>query len=231
MLEARGISSGYGEVTVLKGLDFEVGNEILAVLGANGAGKSTLMWTIARVLRLRSGSLWLDGQDVSATPAHQLAAAGVALVPQERNVFAELTVEENLAVGGQIGRGDHAQRLDEVMTLFPALADRRRQRAGTLSGGEAQMVAVGRALMQSPKVLLLDEPTAGLAPIYVDGFFDKIREIHLMKGITIVLAEQNAAKAREVADRVMVLNLGEIALMGDSHADLDFEEIKRGYGL
>jgi branched-chain amino acid transport system ATP-binding protein len=230
MLEARGISSGYGDVTVLKELDFQVGNEILAVLGANGAGKSTLMLTIAGVLPLRAGTLLFQGDDISKTPAHVLASRGIALVPQEGNVFADLTVDENLAIGGLASRADRDSRVDEVMTLFPALKDRRRQRAGTLSGGEAQMVAVGRALMQGPQMLLLDEPTAGLAPIYVDSFFEKIREIHETRDITIVLAEQNAAKAREISDRVLVLNLGEITMIGNN-ADLHIEQLKRGYGL
>jgi branched-chain amino acid transport system ATP-binding protein len=230
MLEARGISSGYGDVTVLKELNFQVGNEILAVLGANGAGKSTLMLTIAGVLPLRAGTLLFQGDDISKTPAHVLASRGIALVPQEGNVFADLTVDENLAIGGLASRSDRDSRVDEVMTLFPALKDRRRQRAGTLSGGEAQMVAVGRALMQGPQMLLLDEPTAGLAPIYVDSFFEKIREIHETRDITIVLAEQNAAKAREISDRVLVLNLGEITMIGNN-ADLHIEQLKRGYGL
>jgi branched-chain amino acid transport system ATP-binding protein len=207
-----------------------VGNEILAVLGANGAGKSTLMLTIAGVLPLRAGTLLFQGDDISKTPAHVLASRGIALVPQEGNVFADLTVDENLAIGGLASRSDRDSRVDEVMTLFPALKDRRRQRAGTLSGGEAQMVAVGRALMQGPQMLLLDEPTAGLAPIYVDSFFEKIREIHETRDITIVLAEQNAAKAREISDRVLVLNLGEITMIGNN-ADLHIEQLKRGYGL
>lgn len=231
MLEARGISSGYGEVTVLKNLDFEVEHEILAVLGANGAGKSTLMWTLSRVLPLRSGQLFFKGEDVSTTPAHVLAGKGLALVPQEGNVFPELTVQENLSIGGLVGGRSEKERLDDVFTLFPAVKDRYRQRAGTLSGGEAQMVAVGRALMQDPDLILLDEPTAGLAPIYVDNFFQTIAEIHRSRKITILLAEQNAAKAREVADRVMLLQLGEISLIEGSDTELDVEQLKRGYGL
>jgi branched-chain amino acid transport system ATP-binding protein len=230
MLEAEGIASGYGEVKVLKELTFDVGHEILAVLGANGAGKSTLMWTIARVRPLMLGRLSLDGQDVTSMPAHKLAAKGVALVPQEGNVFPDLTVEENLVIGGLGSSRSHQEGLDDVFGFFPALKDRTRQRAGTLSGGEAQMVAVGRALMQQPSILLLDEPTAGLAPIYVDTFFEKIREIHETRGISIVVAEQNATKARSVADRVMLLQLGEISLIG-GRDDLDMEAIRRGYGL
>lgn len=231
MLEVRDLRSGYGEVTVLKGLDFEVGREIFAVLGANGAGKSTLMRTIARLLALEAGSIHFNGDDVSRLPAYELAAAGVALVPQEGNVFRDLSVGENLDIGGLVGRRDKDERLDEVFSLFPVLKDRVRQQAGTLSGGESQMVAVARALMQDPQIILLDEPTAGLAPIYVDGFFDKIREIHESRGITVILAEQNAAKARDVSHRVMVLNLGEIYLIGDSDSFLETEELKKGYGL
>lgn len=233
MLEAEGISSGYGQVTVLHELTFDVRKEVLAVLGANGAGKSTLMWTIARLLPLTSGRLTFDGTDVSGTPAHRLARSGVALVPQESNVFADLTVEENLAVGGQSAGTERSfrDRHDEVMTLFPALHERRHQRAGTLSGGEGQMVAVGRALMQDPRVLLLDEPTAGLAPIYVDSFFERILQIQRTKNIAVVVAEQNAVKAQAIADRVMLLHLGRIATIGDADVKLDVSDIKRGYGL
>jgi branched-chain amino acid transport system ATP-binding protein len=231
MLEVRDIRSGYGDVTVLKGLDFEVGHEIFAVLGANGAGKSTLMRTIARLLPLETGSIRFNGDDVSRMPAYQLAASGVALVPQEGNVFPDLSVEENLSIGSLIGHRSKEERLDEVFELFPALRDRVRQRAGTLSGGESQMVAVGRALMQDPQIILLDEPTAGLAPIYVDGFFEKIREIHESREISVILAEQNAKKARDVSHRVMVLNLGEIYLIGDSDELLETEDLKKGYGL
>jgi len=230
MLKAEGISSGYGEVKVLRELTFDIGAEILAVLGANGAGKSTLMWTIARVRPLMSGRLWINGQDVTSMSAHRLAANGVALVPQEANVFPDLTVEENLVIGGLVSRRDHHDGLDDVFGLFPALKERFRQRAGTLSGGEAQMVAVGRALMQEPSILLLDEPTAGLAPIYVDTFFEKIREIHETRGISIILAEQNATKALSVADRVMLLQLGKISLIARKD-DLDTDAVRRGYGF
>jgi len=230
MLKAEGISSGYGEVKVLKELTFDIGAEILTVLGANGAGKSTLMWTLARVRPLMAGGLFVDDEEVTTMSANRLAAKGVALVPQEANIFADLTVEENLVIGGLASRRDNQEGIDDVFGLFPALKDRFRQRAGTLSGGEAQMVAVGRALMQEPSILLLDEPTAGLAPIYVDTFFEKIREIHETRGISIMVAEQNATKARSVADRVMLLRLGEISLIARNE-DLDMEEIRRGYGL
>lgn len=231
MLEVRDITSGYGEVTVLKGLNFEVGREIFAVLGANGAGKSTLMKTIARTLPLTSGELRFLGDDVTDRSAFEMAAAGLALVPQEGNVFPQLTVEENLSIGGLVGKRDKQERLDEIFDLFPTVKERFRQTAGTLSGGEAQMVAVGRALMQDPKLLLLDEPTAGLAPIYVDGLFEKLLEIHQVRGIGILLAEQNAVKALDIADRMMVLSLGQIALIGDSKGAMDMEVIKKGYGL
>lgn len=231
MLQVRDVRSGYGEVIVLKGLDFEVGHEIFSILGANGAGKSTLLRTIARLLPLETGAIWFNGDDVSRMPAYNLAASGVALVPQEGNVFPDLSVEENLSIGSLIGHRSKEERLDEVFQLFPALKDRVRQRAGTLSGGESQMVAVGRALMQDPQMILLDEPTAGLAPIYVDGFFEKIREIHESRGISVILAEQNATKARDVSHRVMVLNLGEIYLIGDSNELLETEDLKKGYGL
>ncbi len=230
MLEAHELTSGYGGVTVLKGLDFAIHHEVFAILGANGAGKSTLMKTIAKILPLKAGSMTFQGRDVSAAAPYHVAQQGLAYVPQEQNIFPDLTVEENLAVGGRLGTRPRRDRLDEIFELFPDVAARLKQKAGTLSGGEAQMVAVGRALMQEPAMLLLDEPTAGLAPKYVDGLFGKIREIHEKHDVSIVLAEQNAAKTLAVADRVMLLSLGSIFRIDDT-ANIDSDALKEGYRI
>jgi branched-chain amino acid transport system ATP-binding protein len=230
MLECSGVRSGYGDVTVLKDVSFSLDHEIFAVLGANGAGKSTLLKTLARLLPLSGGSIAFRGTDVSHRPPHRLAADGLAYVPQEANVFPDLTVAENLSIGGLIGKRTKQERLDELFDLFPALSARMRQRAGTLSGGEAQMVAVGRALMQDPQLILLDEPTAGLSPKYVDALFSMIEKIHRDKGLSVVLAEQNASKTLAIAGRAMVLNLGEVFVI-DRAANLDTNALREGYRL
>ena len=229
-LEVAGLRSGYNGVTVLKGLDFEVGDEIFAVLGANGAGKTTLLATLARLIPLMAGAIRFDGQDVSHLPPYETASRGIGYVPQEKGVFPELSVLENLRIGGMIGKRSRDERMAEVFELFPALKAQQGQPAGTLSGGESRMVACGRALMQDPRVLLLDEPTAGLSPLYVDMFFDKIKEIHETRGVAIVLAEQNATKALQVADRVMVLSLGEAYAVKNA-AELTTQQLKEGYRI
>jgi branched-chain amino acid transport system ATP-binding protein len=230
MLDVKGIRSGYHGVTVIKGLDLAVGNEVFAVLGANGAGKSTLLATLARLLPLLDGEIWFDGQNISSAPPWVSAARGIGYVPQEKGIFPELTVLENLYVGAMIGARSREERIDEVIELFPDIGARRNQQAGTLSGGESRMVACARALMQDPKLLLLDEPTAGLSPLYVDLFFEKIRSIHQTRDVSIILAEQNATKALEVADRVMVLNLGEASEVMDA-ASVTTEVLKEGYRI
>ncbi len=229
-LEVEGLRSGYHGVTVLKGLDFTVGDEIFAVLGANGAGKTTLLATLAHLIPLMAGAIRFQGEDVSALPPYGTAARGIGYVPQEKGVFPTLSVLENLQVGGMIGKRSRDERMAEVFELFPSLRAQQAQPAGTLSGGESRMVACGRALMQDPRVLLLDEPTAGLSPLYVDMFFDKIREIHETRGVAIVLAEQNATKALQVADRVMVLSLGEAFAVMDA-TELTTQQLKEGYRI
>jgi branched-chain amino acid transport system ATP-binding protein len=229
-LEVEGLRSGYHGVTVLKGLDFTVGNEIFAVLGANGAGKTTLLATLARLIPLMAGTIRFQGEDVSALPPYETAGRGIGYVPQEKGIFPDLTVMENLLVGGMIGERSRDERMTEVLDLFPDLRTLQAQKAGTLSGGESRMVACGRALMQDPRVLLLDEPTAGLSPLYVDMFFDKITEIHETRGVAIVLAEQNATKTLQVADRVMVLSLGEAFAVLDA-AELTTQQLKEGYRI
>lgn len=230
VLEVRGLRSGYFGVTVLKGVDLDVGNEIFAVLGANGAGKTTLLATLARLIPLMGGTIRFKGEDVSLAPAFETAGRGMGYVPQDKGVFPDLTVLENLTVGAMIGQRSREERLEEVFALFPDLAQLRYQLAGTLSGGESRMAACGRALMQEPSLLLLDEPTAGLSPLYVELFFEKIKEIRETKGVSIILAEQNATKALGVADRVMVLSLGEVFLT-EAAGSLTTEKLKQGYRI
>ena len=230
MLEVEGIRSGYHGVTVIKGLEFGVGDEVFAVLGANGAGKTTLLATLARLIPLMGGTIRFQGEDVSTLPPFETAGRGIGYVPQEQGTFPDLTVFENLSVGGMIGDRPRSERMEEIFGLFPDLKELVQQTAGTLSGGESRMLAVGRALMQDPKLLLLDEPTAGLSPLYVDMFFDRIREIHEIRGVGIILAEQNATKALEVADRVMVLSLGEAFLIEEAD-ELTTEKLKEGYRI
>jgi branched-chain amino acid transport system ATP-binding protein len=230
ILEVEAIQSGYHGVTVIKDLDFAVGNEVFSVLGANGAGKTTLLATLARLLPLMEGTIRFKGEDVSSLPPFETAGRGIGYVPQEKGVFSELTVLENLTVGGMIGDRPRDERMAEIFDLFPDLEVLQGQSAGTLSGGESRMVACGRALMQDPALLLLDEPTAGLSPLYVDMFFEKITEIHETRGVGIILAEQNATKALEVADRVMVLTLGEAFLIEEAD-QLTTQQLKEGYRI
>lgn len=230
MFDVSALRSGYGEMAVLKDLTFSIKDEVFAVLGANGAGKTTLLKTLARLLPLQAGKMALNGADVSKAPAYTMPGAGVAYVPQEGNVFPDLSVQENLSIGGRTGHRPKQEKLDEVFTLFPRLKERRGQAAGSLSGGEGQMLAVGRALMQDPKVLLLDEPSAGLSPLFVDTLFQSIADTRREKGLTIVLAEQNAVKTLEIADRVMVLSLGEMHLL-KSRAELEMSDITAAYHI
>ncbi len=230
MLKADRLTSGYGEVTALQDVSLDVNDEVFAVLGANGAGKTTLLKALARLLPAMQGAIRLNGEDVTRMPAHQMAARGLAYVPQEANVFPRLSVLENLRIGGRIGVRPLQEKLDEIFQLFPRLKERTRQQAGSLSGGEGQMLAVGRALMQEPRILLLDEPSAGLSPLLVDTLFQAIVQARKTLGMTIVLAEQNAVKTLEIADRVMVLSLGSVHLMG-SGADLTLKDITKAYHI
>ncbi|MEM8869890.1 MAG: ABC transporter ATP-binding protein [Pseudomonadota bacterium] len=213
MLQVSSLASGYGEVSVLQDISFDVDNEVFAVLGANGAGKSTLLKTLANLLPLTGGSVTWQERDTRALAAHELPALGISYVPQEGNVFPYLTVAENLSIGALTGDREKAEKLEEIYALFPRLADRKEQLAGSLSGGEGQMLAVGRALAQTPRILLLDEPSAGLSPALVDTLFEKIAEVRAERGVAIVLAEQNAAKTLTIADRVLVLSLGQMHLL------------------
>lgn len=230
MLEVKNLHSGYGDVEVLHDISFIVENEIFAVLGANGSGKTTLLKTLSKLLPVSSGSIAWMGEDVTQTAAFDLTTRGVAYVPQEHNVFPDLSVAENLSLGALVGERSKQERLEEVFELFPRLAERTGQLAGSLSGGEGQMLAVGRALMQDPKIIFLDEPSAGLSPLFVDILFEKIANTRTNRGVAIVLAEQNALKTLEIADRVLVLSLGEMHLLKDAK-NLDRNELMEAYHI
>ena len=230
VLEVSGLRAGYDGIAVLDEVDFTVGDEVFAILGANGAGKTTLLATLARLNPLMAGTVTFRGTDISRMRAYQSAGLGVGYVPQERGVFPDLTVMDNLRVGGMFGDRSVAERVDEVFTFFPDLKRKLNQHAGTLSGGESRMVACGRALMQDPTLLLLDEPTAGLSPLYVSTFFEAIRRIRVERQVAIVVAEQNATQALGVADRVMVLSLGQKSAVMEA-SELTTEQLKHAYQI
>jgi branched-chain amino acid transport system ATP-binding protein len=226
MLEVNNAHSYYGNIHALKGISLTVDEgEIVSLIGGNGAGKTTTLRSISGLLKPRQGSIKLDGEEIIGVPAHDLVFRGISMVPEGRGVFARLTVSENLDMGA-FSRNDKAaiqQDLERVFTLFPRLEERRKQVAGTLSGGEQQMLATGRALMAHPRLLLMDEPSMGLAPILVEGIFDTIKEIN-KEGTTILLVEQNATMALGVANRGYVLQTGEIVLQ-DTAANLRTNEM------
>lgn len=214
LLEVQDIHTYYGNIHALSGVSLEVNEgEIVALIGANGAGKSTTLNTISGIVRPRRGSVHLGGRDLTAVLPHEVVTMGVVQVPEGRRTFARLTVEENLRMGGfTLNRPEDVRDgIERAYTLFPRLRERRSQIAGTLSGGEQQMLAMGRALMAKPRVLLLDEPSMGLAPVLVDVIFDTIRRLHA-EGTTILLVEQNARMALQIADRGYVLETGQIVL-------------------
>jgi branched-chain amino acid transport system ATP-binding protein len=230
VLEVRGLRTGYDGIAVLDDVDFTVGEEVFAILGANGAGKTTLLATLARLNPLMGGTVTFRGTDISRMRAYHSAGLGIGYVPQERGVFPDLTVLDNLRVGGMIGDRPLQERIDDVFTFFPDLKRKLHLRAGTLSGGESRMVACGRALMQEPTLLLLDEPTAGLSPLYVSMFFEAIRRIRVERNVAIVVAEQNATQALGVADRVMMLSLGHKSAVLNA-GDLTTEQLKHAYQI
>jgi len=231
MLTVTDISAGYGSFQALFGVSLEVAaGEAVGVLGPNGAGKTTLMRVISGLVPAAGGTVALEGRALERLPAHRIVAAGIAHVPENRRLFARLTVEENLRMGAFIpaARRHFVERLDWVYALFPRLKERRRQPAGTMSGGEQQMCAIGRALMSRPKLLLMDEPSAGLAPLVVEQVFDLVRRIRA-EGFTVLLVEQNVQQALEVVDRAYLLEGGRVRLCGRA-ADLAGDEaIRRAY--
>jgi ABC-type branched-subunit amino acid transport system ATPase component len=229
VLEADGIVTGYSEVDILHGVSIMVDKgEIVAVIGPNGAGKSTLMKAIFGLLKVRKGKLLLDGTDVTNLAPQYLARRGVCYVPQSENVFPSLTIQENLEMGAFIRKDGHKGRLDEVYGLFPALAERPRLRAGKLSGGQRQMLALARALMLDPHLLLLDEPTASLSPLMVTDILAKIRDIN-HTGVAILIVEQNAREALNLCHRGYVLVMGRNAMEGTGESLLESEDVGRLY--
>jgi branched-chain amino acid transport system ATP-binding protein len=231
MLDVRDLSSGYGRAQVLWEVSLTVDDgEVVALLGPNGAGKTTLVSAICGVVPPWSGAVMLDGSDLTTTRAHHLSELGVAVVPEGRRVFPEMSVADNLDVGAYNRRARPArhQRLERVLTIFPRLAERRRQLAGSLSGGEQQMLAIGRALMSDPSLLLLDEPSLGLAPIVVEAIFEVLRELN-GEGLSMLLVEQNAIDALDLAARGYVLEEGKVVGEGSSADLLADERLRQAY--
>lgn len=229
MLKVNDINVYYGQIHSLKGVSLEVHEgEIVALIGANGAGKTTTLKTISGLLRSKTGSIELMGEDISKAEAHKLVAKGLAHVPEGRRIFLQMTVLENLEMGAYVNSGNIKADIENVFERFPRLKHRKDQVAGTLSGGEQQMLAMGRALMSKPKLLMLDEPSMGLAPILVQQIFDIIKELH-ESGTTILLVEQNAEMALEIADRAYVLESGRIKLSGSGAELAQSDEIKKAY--
>ncbi|AVM73806.1 ABC transporter ATP-binding protein [Magnetospirillum gryphiswaldense] len=231
MLAVENLHSGYGRIQALHGIDVEVRQgEIVTLIGANGAGKTTLLMTICGAPRASKGRVLLDGQDITQMPMHQIARLGLAHSPEGRRIFGRMSVLENLQMGAVAGDPAHyAEDLDKVLGLFPRLRERLNQRGGTLSGGEQQMLAIGRALMSRPRVLLLDEPSLGLAPLVVRHIFDLIRQINQDQGMTVFLVEQNAHHALKLAHRGYVLVNGRVTLAGTGAELLANPEIRAHY--
>ncbi len=230
ILKVDNINVYYGAIHAIKGISFQVNQgEVVTLIGANGAGKSTTLQTISGLLRSRTGSIEFCGENISNTPSHKIVEKGLAQVPEGRRIFLQMSVQENLEMGAytQPGAGIDAD-LERVFQQFPRLKERRRQIAGTLSGGEQQMLAMGRALMSHPKLLMLDEPSMGLAPILVEQIFEIIRQLH-KDGTTILLVEQNAQMALSVADRAYVMETGKITLSGTGAELAASDQVKKAY--
>ena len=231
LLEVKDLQVYYGVIQALKGVSFEVNEgEIVTLIGANGAGKTTTMQSLIGLIPSHSGSVIFDGKDITKTPCHKIVRSGLTQVPEGRRIFQELTVYENLLMGGFIQNDQSVLKKDieDIYERFPRLAERKNQIAGTLSGGEQQMLAIGRAMMSHPKLLLLDEPSMGLSPILVDQVFDIIKQLR-DEGTTILLVEQNAGKSLAISDRAYVLELGEIVLSGTGAELAASDEVKKAY--
>ena len=231
LLSVRGVETYYGKIIALRGVDMEVkAGEIVTLIGANGAGKSTLMMTICGDPRARAGSIVYDGIDITTMPTHEIMRLGIAQSPEGRRIFPRLTVMENLQMGASLADPKHFDGdLERVFVMFPRLKERVGQRGGTLSGGEQQMLAIGRALMSRPKLLLLDEPSLGLAPLIVRQIFDAIRELNRTEGLTVFLVEQNAFHALKLAHRGYVMVNGRITMSGTGAELLKREEVRAAY--
>ncbi len=231
MLKVENLVVKYGMIEAIKGISFEVRDgEIVTLIGANGAGKTTTMHTISGLIRPASGTIYMDGQDITKVPSHRIVSMGLAQVPERRRVFAQQTVEENLILGAFTRKDTEGIKEDmkKVFERFPRLEERRKQLAGTLSGGEQQMLAMGRALMAKPKILLMDEPSMGLSPLLVREIFRIIEDIH-KNGTTVLLVEQNARMALAVADRAYVLETGKITLEGTGSELAKSEKVRKAY--
>ncbi len=230
LLSLENVTTYYAQMRILEGVNLQVGSgELVCLLGGNASGKSTTLKTILGIVQPRSGRVLLDGEDVSTLPVPQRIAKGIAIVPENRRLFGQLTVRENLELGAVLrGRDKLDEDFDRIHGLFPRLLERRGQLAGTLSGGEQQMVAMGRALMSRPRLLLMDEPSMGLSPALVQQNFQIIKEVHL-SGVSVLMVEQNATMALTIADRGYVLSTGEIVLEGAAADLLRSEDLKRAY--
>ena len=231
MLEVKDIEVFYGVIQAIKGISFEVNEgEVIALIGANGAGKTTTLQTITGLVSPKKGQILFEGQDITRVPAHKIVSMGMAHVPEGRRVFAQLSVLDNLKLGAftRKDKEEIEETLIRVYKRFPRLEERKNQIAGTLSGGEQQMLAMGRALMSHPKIILMDEPSMGLSPIFVNEIFDIIQEVS-QSGTTVLLVEQNAKKALSIADRAYVLETGNVVLEGKASDLLNDESIKKAY--
>jgi branched-chain amino acid transport system ATP-binding protein len=231
VLALSGVSASYGSVPAVDDVTIEIGEgEAVGLLGANGAGKSTTLRAISGLMRLRSGTITFLGTDIASLPPHKVTELGIAHVPEGRQVFPEMTVQENLEIGAYVksARADRSRTLDLVFTIFPVLAERRLQLAGTMSGGEQQMLAVGRGLMLKPRLLMLDEPSLGLAPVMTDVTFEKIQEIHAM-GTAILLVEQNVSRALTLVQRAYVLESGKVIMHGTSRELANNKQVQSAY--
>ena len=229
LLEINNLEVHYGVIQALKGISFEVNEgEIIALIGANGAGKTTTLHTISGILQASSGNIIYDGKDITKMQAHKIVNLGISQVPEGRRVFAQLSVLENLKLGAFIRKDKDGieEDLRNIYERFPRLEERKNQMAGTLSGGDQQMLAMGRALMSRPRIILMDEPSMGLSPIYVSEIFDIIKSIN-KDGTTVLLVEQNAKKALSIADRAYVLETGKIALSGDAKDLMNNDTVKK----
>lgn len=231
MLKVTDLQVYYGVIQAIKGVSFEVNEgEVIALIGANGAGKTTILHTITGLVEAKSGTVEFEGKNITRMPGHKIVTLGMAHVPEGRRVFAELTVLENLKMGAYTrkDKNEIEASLKMVYKRFPRLEERKNQLAGTLSGGEQQMLAMGRALMSHPKIILMDEPSMGLSPIFVNEIFDIIQEVSA-SGTTVLLVEQNAKKALSIADRAYVLETGKIVLEGDAKELMNDESVKKAY--
>lgn len=231
MLEVKDLEVYYGMIQAIKGISFQVEEgEIIALIGANGAGKTTTLHTVTGLLPAKKGSVLFEGKDITKVPGHKIVSMGMAHVPEGRRVFAQLTVLQNLKLGAYTrkDKGEIEETLKVVYNRFPRLEERKNQLAGTLSGGEQQMLAMGRALMSHPKLIVMDEPSMGLSPIYVNEIFDIIQNIN-RDGTTVLLVEQNAKKALSIAHRAYVLETGKIVLSGDAGELMNDDSVKKAY--